>query len=239
MSKFLRLLILPMIICHSYTYNIYVGSTGLLFPYSLGALSYIKSEIKPDKCHFHGVSGGAWCSIIYDIENDLQDHDKLWNTYIGNNNTTFKIYDMKTMENIHKNMAKNVLKRYKQKKKTNIPPLSIYVTQVEHMIPKNIVINDFKNIEDILMYASYSSYIPFICGKGLWMQDGNCKYLDGAFFHKKPNINFDYEIDVLDIMKTDRSKINKRFILDIHKSRHMFKKGWEYSKNNFKLRNIH
>lgn len=75
----------------------------------LGALAYIKSTINPYKYHLHGVSGGSWCSLMYHLEDNLNDHDKLWNRYIGNESTVIKLYDMKSMETVHKSITKNVM----------------------------------------------------------------------------------------------------------------------------------
>ena len=43
-----------------YCFNINIGSTGLLFPYTLGALAYIKTHIKPVNYNFVGISGGTF-----------------------------------------------------------------------------------------------------------------------------------------------------------------------------------
>lgn len=241
MSKYLLFMILPIMLCYSHTYQIYVGSTGLLFPYSLGALAYIKSTINPYKYHLHGVSGGSWCSLMYHLEDNLNDHDKLWNRYIGNESTVIKLYDMKSMETVHKSITKNVMEEYNKKyikKEVNIQqiPISMYVTKIKNNKPFNIAINTYNNIEEIAYYAMCSSYIPLICGKGLWTIYKKKKYIDGVFFHKKPQIDFDAHIDAGKIFCSNKNAgIDQRIFLDIHRSKKMFEFGWEFAKYNLHL----
>jgi len=188
-----------------------------------------------NKYHFHGVSGGSWCSLIYHLENDLTDHDRLWNTYIGNESTIVKIYDMKSMEHVHKKIGNNVLAKYKDTKNNINIPISIYVTKIQNKLPKNIVISEYNNLEEAVNYATCSSYIPFICGKGIWTKYENNKYIDGVFFHKKPKVEFDICVDANKIYSSNKnSGIDQRICLDINKSRKMFQYGWEYAKQNFK-----
>lgn len=44
----------------------------------------------------------------------------------------------------------------------------MYVTKIKNNKPFNIAINTYNNVEEIAYYAMCSSYIPLICGKGLW-----------------------------------------------------------------------
>ena len=221
--------------CRGYCHNIYVGSTGLLFPYSLGALAYIKTNLKPESYHLSGVSGGTWCSLIFHFENDLRDHDKLWNTFIGNKNTVIQMFDKKSMEDVQHTISSNILKKYKNADVSNIP-LSIYVTKIDRGGIKNMIIDKFQDIEDIVGFSRCSSYIPFVCGNSLWTMHKNKKYIDGVFFHKKPIDGFDINIDVETLLAKDGNRYTKRrIILDIDKSRELFKDGWQYAKNNINL----
>ena len=55
------------------TINIY--GTGLFLPYSMGVVGYIKKNIPISDYRITGISGGAWCSLLYTQEDDLSNHD--------------------------------------------------------------------------------------------------------------------------------------------------------------------
>ena len=71
MIKLFILLIIFLPFCNNLIINI--GATGLLLPYTLGVLGYIKdhSTITRYNSKFIGTSGGAYCSILYCFENNL------------------------------------------------------------------------------------------------------------------------------------------------------------------------
>jgi len=225
----LLLLIIAFNIFNTLSYNIYVGSTGILFPYSLGALAYIKTRVKNNDYYLSGISGGSWCSILFHFEDNLQNHDKLWNTFIKDNRT-ISILDQNSMKKMQNEVSKTMIERYKNKDIKNIP-ISIIVTELQKFgIPKNIAINDFENIEDLINLSLCSSYIPFICGKGLYKTYKNKKYVDGAIFHKKPKCD-EIDIDIDKLLRERRFQINHRLSIDIDKSRYLFNCGWDDAKN--------
>ena len=84
MIKLFILLIIFLPFCNNLIINI--GATGLLLPYTLGVLGYIKhhSSINKHNSKFIGTSGGAYCSVLYCLEKDLSNHDKLWNIFFNN-----------------------------------------------------------------------------------------------------------------------------------------------------------
>ena len=60
--------------------NINIGTTGLLIPYSIGALAYVKKNLNICDYHLTGISGGSFASVILDanISGDkLNPGDKL------------------------------------------------------------------------------------------------------------------------------------------------------------------
>lgn len=225
----LLFLIISFNIFQTLSYNIYVGSTGILFPYSLGALAYIKTHVKPNDYHLSGVSGGSWCSILFHFEDNLSNHDKLWNTFIVDNQT-FSILDQSSMKRLHNNVSKHMLERYKNKDIKNVP-ISIITTELQRFaVPKNTVINEFENIDDLINLSLCSSYIPFICGGGLYKTYKNKKYIDGAIFHKKPKSE-DIDIDIDKLLRERNFKLKNRLSINIDKSRYLFNCGWDDAKN--------
>ena len=51
--------------------NINVYGTGLYLPYSIGVVGYIKNNIPISDYNITGISGGAWCSLLYTQEDDM------------------------------------------------------------------------------------------------------------------------------------------------------------------------
>ena len=76
--------------------NINVDTTGLLIPYSIGALGYIKKNMAITNYQLNGISGGSFASVIYHYDNDLSNHDVMWNKIIGDDN-----YIIKFNKNLH------------------------------------------------------------------------------------------------------------------------------------------
>ena len=74
--------------------NINIDATGLLIPYSIGALGYIKKHLNICNYHLTGISGGSFASIIYHLEDDLSNHDKIWNKLIGDDNYILLILEI-------------------------------------------------------------------------------------------------------------------------------------------------
>ena len=90
--------------------NINIYGTGLFLPYSIGVIGYIKKNIVIPDYKITGISGGAWCSLLYTQEDDLSNHDKIWSYTIGDNVTKLKIQgDLKIFQ---KNVEDNLKLRY-------------------------------------------------------------------------------------------------------------------------------
>jgi len=213
-------------------FKVFAGSTGLYFPYTLGALGYIKTFIKPKNIEFTAISGGSWCSLIYLLEDNMSDHDTLWNSIIGNSTMSVNFLDSKSMDTFHKTIAKNIKEKYKLKD-PNIP-LSIISTKVSCGFPQNIRKNKFNDFDDIINFCLCSSYIPLISGKKLYMDYQNEKYIDGALFLDKNNIrNNSIHIDRF-VWNAHKSSKNIMF-LNMNISQKLFRQGWEDAKQNIKL----
>lgn len=225
--------ILLFILCNIpiYSFNINLGSTGLLFPYTLGALAYIKTHIKPTNYNFVGISGGTWCSLIYHFEKNITDHDQLWSILIGNKNYTISMLDNNNMQNFQQIVSTNMKNRYKNKNIINMP-ISIITTKINNdKCIESIKITKFKDIDDLVNFCLCSSYIPYISGKSLYMEYNNDKYIDGELF--KNNNNF-LKNALLINKNTWKRKFTfrERIYLDYNQSAKLFEYGWKDAEQN-------
>ena len=208
-----------------------VGSTGLLFPYTLGALAYIKTNINPPNCHLTGTSGGTWCSILYHFENKIDDHEFLWKTLIGDESRVIRLFDRISMETHQKQVASNIYEKYKHKNIANIP-LSVIVTKISNGLLENIKIDKFTDLEEIIEYSLCSSYIPYISGKNGFIEYNGAKYMDGAITINKNLLG--HEIHINKSSWNRKFKFQDRFVLNFESSKKLYDDGWNDAKMNLK-----
>ena len=106
--------------------NINIDSTGLYMPYTLGSLAYIKKYGNINNYHITGISGGSFASVIYYLEEDFSDHDKLWKIFIGTDDN-YNIIAGRNLDKFQKLLKNNLLNRYKNISDTVIKnsPISI------------------------------------------------------------------------------------------------------------------
>ena len=146
MMKFLYLFMLfKEIILTFALIKINVDTTGLLIPYSIGALGYIKKNLNICDYHLTGISGGSFASVIYHLEDDLSNHDKLWNKLLGNDNYVIKAN--KNMEEFQQIIKYNIINNYKNVNINNIP-ISIVVSNIDDFKITNRKIDKFANLEE-------------------------------------------------------------------------------------------
>ena len=159
--------------------NINVDTTGLLIPYSIGALGYIKKNLNICNYHLTGISGGSFASVIYHLEDDLTNHDKIWDKIIGNDNYVLKAN--KNLEEFQQMVKYNMINNYKNFNINNLP-ISIITSKINCLTITNEKINTFTNFEELLDYCICSSYIPYICGNTFSKNYKNSNYIDGGIF---------------------------------------------------------
>jgi len=159
--------------------NINVDTTGLLIPYSIGALGYIKKNLNICDYHLNGISGGTFASVIYYLEDDISNHDKLWNKLLGDDNYVIKAN--KNMEEFQQIIKYNIMNNYKNVNINNIP-ISIIVSNINNYKITNKKIDKFSNLEELIDYCICSSYIPYICGNTFSKNYKNNNYIDGGIF---------------------------------------------------------
>lgn len=232
--KYLSLIILfvnMISIAKAFT-NINIYGTGLFLPYSMGVIGYIKKNIVVPDYKITGISGGAWCSLLYTQEDDLSDHDKIWSYTIGNNVTKLKIQsDMKTFQ---KNVEDNLKLRYKNKEPKDLDKISIISTKLEGALfkMKTEERKDFTDIDDIIDYCLCSSYLPYLSGSTFSKKYKGNRYIDG-------DIKYDYQnVDETNKIIIHRNMWNRNFspesylYIDKDKSRELFELGWEDTEKN-------
>ena len=216
-----------------FSYHINVGSTGLLFPYTLGALAYIKTCIKPESYKFVGISGGTWCSLLYHLEPNITDAELLWSIFVGNKNHSVLLLSRNSMASFQERVAQNFKLRYKDRDVSNIP-ISIITTKVfdEEGI-KNVKISKFDNISDLVNYCSCSSYIPYISGKTMYRKYKNKKYVDGEIYKDEQLL-----LSNLAVLNLNKNTWNRKFdmkhkyFLNLDGCKTLFELGWQDAKKN-------
>jgi len=230
----------------AYNYILNIGSTGLLLPYSLGIIGYIKKNTNNYKYELIGTSGGAYCSLLYKYEKDLSVHDYIWKDIFGlNEKTKIDLYNMREFQNDTINILS---KRYNKKLINENEKINIVATKYNNFLnSEKIIFNEFKNISDLIYKCHSSSYIPYISGKNLYYVYDNSKYYDSVFNLDNRKI-YKYVEDKKIINKVDNEKIihincyswgrkwdmdNKHY-LDYKTSKTLFDYGWEDTKKYFK-----
>jgi len=223
---YMLMMLLLCFVPYMFPYNINIGSTGLLFPYTLGALAYIKTCIKPHDYKLLGVSGGTWCSIIYHLEKNISDHDMLWSILVGNKTQTVYLLNRQSMSKFQMKVAENFKNRYKDADVSNIP-ISILTTQLQGCVPNNVLINSFENMDDLVNYCMCSSYIPFLSGNGINMIYKNQKYMDGEIFKNKGLLLKDPILHLHKGTWKRKFKLRDYLYLDFNSSKRLFEYGWK------------
>lgn len=212
--------------------NINIYGTGLFLPYSMGVIGYIKKNIVIPDYKITGISGGAWCSLLYTQEDDLSNHDKIWSYTIGNNVTKLKLQsDMKTFQ---KNVENNLKLRYKNKKPKNLNKISIISTKLEGALfkMKTEEKNDFVNIDDVIDFCLCSSYLPYLSGSTFSKKYKGERYVDGDIKFDYKNVNQENKIIIHKHMWDRKFEPNNYLYIDKEKSRELFEYGWKDTEKN-------
>ncbi len=231
-----------MSVISGYNYILNIGSTGLLIPYSLGTIGYIKKSNYINNYKLIGTSGGAYCSILYKYEKDLTQHDYIWkNIFKLNEDTKIDLYNMHNFQNKTINI---LLERYKNiiVKENENENINIIATKYNNILSnEKVIFDNFNNISDLIYKCHCSSYIPYISGNKLYYKYDNIKYYDGAFNsenkvkskyvenNKIINKLIDNTLDINCNSWGRKWDINKHY-LDYETSKILFNYGWEDTK---------
>jgi hypothetical protein len=204
-----------------------------LLPYSIGIIAYIKKYVPIENYKLTGVSGGAWCSLLYIMEDDLSDHDKIWNYTIGCKDTKILIHH--NLDIFHKNIESNLKKRYKHR--VIVKPVTILATQYENSKWRiaSVRKSQFRNINDLIDFCSCSSYIPYVSGALMCKEYDNKYYMDGDITRDISYLNTVSYYNSLSIHRNlwgRKFPLNNYVYTDINVSRQLYQQGWEDTKNN-------
>lgn len=217
--------------------NINILGTGLFLPYSIGVIGYIKSQIPIQEFRLTGVSGGAWCSLLYAFENDLSDHDKIWNYTVGDTGIKIRIHN--NLDVFQKNIEANLKLRYKDIPCNTIRklPLSIIATRYDNkkLQMYNEKKSEFSDIKDLIDFCLCSSYIPYLSGSLLCKEYDNKYYMDGDIMRDRKFTEYELSpctITIHRAMWGRKFPISNFIYTDIETSRTLFKQGWEDTEKN-------
>jgi hypothetical protein len=207
--------------------NINVDTTGLLIPYSIGALGYIKKNMCINDYNLTGISGGSFASVIYHFENDLSDHNLIWNKIIGDDKYVIKFN--KNLEEFQQIVKINMMNIYKDVDVKDVP-ISIIVSKINNLKIKNEKISKFNDLEELIDYCICSSYIPYISGKTFSKKYKDFNFIDGGIF--KNLHHFDCIDKCENSIYIHRNMANRNFnykdylYLDKKESKRLFDYGW-------------
>lgn len=209
-----------------YCYHMNVGSTGLLFSYSLGALAYIKNNIRPTNYTLTGISGGTWCSILFHLEPDLNDHEMLWSVLVGKKDATICLLRRHSMQQFQESVAAKFKNRYRHIDVSDVP-LSIVTTKISDKCTlQNVKIDKFDDMDDLINFCMCSSYIPYISGTAFYKTYKNEKYIDGEIYRNKKCIQ-----NCINSKAWGRTySMKTRLFLDYDTSLSLFNDGWNDAK---------
>jgi len=240
------ILFIYMSVVSGYNYVLNIGSTGLLIPYSLGAIGYIKKTNYITNYKLIGTSGGAYCSLLYKYEKDLTQHDYIWKKIFElNEDTKIDLYNMHKFQN---NTIKILLDRYKNEIIKEDDNINIIATKYNNILNnEKVVFSNFNNISDLIHKCHCSSYIPYISGNKLYYKYDNMKYYDGAFnsehkvkskYVENNKIINKIEDNIFNINCNSWGRewdINNKHYLDYKTSKKLFNYGWEDTKKYLKF----
>ena len=233
-----QLIILSTILLNNMSFayvNINIFGTGLYLPYSMGVLGYIKKNIPIKNYNITGISGGAWCALLYTQEKDLSNHDYLWDFSIGKNVNKISFHnDIRTFQS---NVEKNLKLRYSNIKMDSeeLSKVSIVASNVVSLFNiKNEKRSKFEDINDLINYCLCSSYIPYISGNSFSRKYKDKYYIDGEIKNEKTIENSILRNDVCNDINIHRFMWGRQFsmYLDKERSRKLFKDGWEDTEKN-------
>lgn len=218
--------------------NINIDATGLFIPYSIGALGYIKKNITfKNGYHLTGISGGSWASVIYNLEDDLTDHDKIWEKLISDDEK-YNVRIDKNLEEFQNKIKLNILKKYDYIHEDYMKtiPISIIVSTINKMKIKNEKIDKFKSLEELLDFCICSSYIPFISGTNFMKKYKDTNYVDGGIFtdfsHFDCKNKCEKTIYVHRRMWGRKFDFKDHYYLDKKSSKRLFEYGWQDTEKN-------
>jgi hypothetical protein len=218
--------------------NINVFGTGLFLPYSVGVIGYIKKHIPIEDYKITGISGGAWCSLLYTQEDDLSNHDKIWDYAIGKNVSKVSLYG--DMSSFQRNIELNMKNRYALVTPKNLDKITIISTNVNKIYNIHTdKMSNFENMNDLIDSCVCSSYIPYLSGNSFSKKYNGNSYIDGEINNinkYRDNYISNNTISIHRKMWGRKFEYSNYLYLDKKNSQELFEYGWQDTdKNKMKL----
>ena len=147
---------------------------GLKGFYMMGICKYIKENYDLSDWHYYGSSAGAWnsmylcCNRGEEIIKEMKELNQFSYT---------DLYDLETT------IKKRMLKKFSIDD-FDLEKLHICVSNKRKIVPfmRKQVVNDFRDLDDVLECCIASSHLPFISNGRFFYNYRNVPSLDGGFF---------------------------------------------------------
>lgn len=178
----LKIIILYCLLISSYSFKIIsIKPGGLKGFYVLGICKFIKEVYPLDDCYFYGSSAGSWNAVYLSLPFD--------NSYYFNEIFKLKPQKIKTLYELELEL-KNIILNYIEinKLEYNVSSLNkkcnICLSEFKEYKFKKIIVNDFKDCEDLLETCIASSHLPLYSNGKFFYNYKNKKIIDGGLFRK-------------------------------------------------------
>lgn len=162
---------------------LYLSPGGFSLPYMMGICQFIKEHYNLKNYNYIGASAGSWLSVY--LASDMLDTEPLLLNY----NELFEdknlIYKWNNICPFLINEFSDNIKNSKFVRKKNIL-VSISNYDTTNKIISNELVNDYKNLHELLNLCLISSYIPFLSGRNIPKRN-NLITFDGVF--SEPNFD--------------------------------------------------
>ena len=138
---------------------LYLAPGGFTMPYTMGICQYIKEHYSLKNYKFIGASAGSWLSVY--LASDMLLIDDLitdYSTLFSNKGVLYK------WNNICPFLINKFTKSITDTTFIENKLIKISVSNYENKTINNILIDDYKNLEELLNLCYISSYVPILSG---------------------------------------------------------------------------
>ncbi len=154
---------------------------GLKGFYVLGMCKFIKETYPLDNCHFYGSSAGSWNAMYLSLPFD--------NSYYFDEIIKINPDKTKNLYEIELRLKDIILNQAEINKiDNNISSLNkkcnICLSEFKGYKFKKVIVNEFKNCEDLIDNCIASSHLPLVSNGNIFYKCGNKKIIDGGLFRK-------------------------------------------------------
>ena len=192
---------------------LYIAPGGFTMPYTLGICQFIKEHYNLNNYKFIGGSAGAWLSVY--LASDMFFTDSLIKDYseiFENKGIFYKWHNICPFLTEEFSRSIDNTKFIKEKK------VKISISNYQNKSIVNNLVDDYKNLDELLYLCSISSYIPVLSGISIPKRN-NLITFDGYFTqpdfeHRKislkiSNSMFDRQFTFSDVIGKSKININE------------------------------